>query len=169
MFTHPHLTHTQPPPATCTLTRTHIKTMFYIQHQKAEYRQSAMTEKIFSKTELGNIELNTTYFSPSSIELHVLDNSSKIEGVASDYGLIPHSEVMLLHSPLTYTLVQRAGGEGADMHSLQAFHHTVRKPDVRSHRRKVHSSIWMTLKSKCGFSRHPKEKPKQSLARLWLR
>lgn len=78
--------------------------MFYIQHKKAEYRQSAMTEKIFSKTELGNIELNIIYFSPSSIELHVLDNNSKIEGVARDYGLIPQCEVMLLHSPQTLQL-----------------------------------------------------------------
>lgn len=63
-----------------------------------------MTEKIFSKTELGNIELNIIYFSPSSIELHVLDNNSKIEGVARDYGLIPQCEVMLLHSPQTLQL-----------------------------------------------------------------
>lgn len=58
--------------------------MFYIQHKKDEYRQNAMAEKIFSKSELGNIELNKIYFSPSSIELHLLDNKSKIKGVASD-------------------------------------------------------------------------------------
>lgn len=66
--------------------------------------------------QLGNIELSVIYFSPSSIELHVLDNSSKIKGVASDYALIPQSEVMLLHSPQTCTLVQRAGGDCGDMH-----------------------------------------------------
>lgn len=63
---------------------THLNTMFYTQRKKDEYRQNAMAEKIFSKSEFGNIKLNIIYFLLSSIELHLLDNRSKIKGGASD-------------------------------------------------------------------------------------
>lgn len=77
-FTPPlRLTHTHTASNMYTHTHTHLNTMFYIQHKKDEYRQNAMAEKIFSKSELGNIELNIIYFSPSSIKIHLLDNSSK--------------------------------------------------------------------------------------------
>lgn len=77
-----------------------------------------MAEKIFSKSELGNIELNIIYFSPSSIELHLLDNSSKNQRCCQWLGLKSPSlkSCFCVHHRRAH-LCKRAGGECTDMHA----------------------------------------------------